>query len=264
MLMQPTIEKLYNLRLGAMALAYQEQQTDAQVSALSFEERFSLLIEAEHASRDNRRIKALLKDAELRIPEACIEDFEASPQRGIDKATVRQMQSCAWVDQNLNVLITGMTGAGKSCLACALGQAACRRGLRVSFRRVSRLFDELALAKADGTYTKVLRKLGRAQLDGVVVVVTRLFVQTVQGFYAKRTAAHSGGSAADAKTGAVTVVQRTSSDLKLNPHLHVVLLDGAYHEQSAELTWASAGTSADARGRPGAATGSPSHSAWAP
>lgn len=164
MLMQPTIEKLYNLRLGAMALAYQEQQTDAQVSTLSFEERFSLLIEAEHASRDNRRIKALLKDAELRIPEACIEDFDASPQRGIDKATVRQMQSCAWIDQNLNVLITGMTGTGKSYLACAFGQAACRRGLRVCFRRVSRLFDELALAKADGTYTKVLRRLGRAQL----------------------------------------------------------------------------------------------------
>jgi DNA replication protein DnaC len=164
MLTQPTIEKLYGLRLGAMASAYQEQHRDAQVSSLSFEERFALLVDAEHASRDNRRIKALLKEAELRIPEACIEDVDAAAARGIDKGLLRQMQSCAWVDQNLNVLITGMTGTGKSYLACALGQAACRRGLRVCFRRVSRLFDELALAKADGTYAKVLRKLGRAQL----------------------------------------------------------------------------------------------------
>lgn len=77
---------------------------------------------------------------------------------------MRQVQSCAWIDQNLNVLITGMTGTRKCYPACALGQAACRSGLRVSFKRVSRLFDELALAKADGTYTKILRQLGRAQL----------------------------------------------------------------------------------------------------
>jgi DNA replication protein DnaC len=164
MLIQPTVEKLYGLRLGAMASAYQEQNKDAETSSLSFEERFALLVDAEHASRDNRRIKALLKEAELRIPEACLEDVDASAQRGFEKGLLRQLQSCAWIDQNLNVLITGMTGTGKSYLACALGQAACRRGLRVSFRRVSRLFDELALAKADGTYTKVLRKLGRAQL----------------------------------------------------------------------------------------------------
>jgi DNA replication protein DnaC len=164
MLTQPTIEKLYGLRLGAMALAFQEQHKDAQASSLSFEERFAMLVDAEHQSRDNRRIKTLLKDAELRIANACIEDVDSSTQRGIDKGMLRQLQSCAWVDQHLNVLITGMTGTGKSYLACALGQSACRRGLRVIYRRMPRLFDELALAKADGTYVKVLRKLGRAQL----------------------------------------------------------------------------------------------------
>lgn len=163
-LTQPTVEKLYGLRLGAMALAYQEQHKDAQVSSLGFEERFAMLVDAEHLSRDNRRIKTLLKEAELRIPEACLEDVDASAQRGIDKGMLRQLQSCSWVDQNLNVLITGMTGTGKSYIACALGQTACRRGLRVCFRRVPRLFDELALAKADGSYAKVLRRLGRAQL----------------------------------------------------------------------------------------------------
>jgi DNA replication protein DnaC len=164
MLIQPTFEKLYALRLGSMAAAFAEQQKDAKISSLSFDERFGLLVEAEHLARDNRRIKALLKDAELRIASACIEDVDASAQRGIDKGLLRQLASCAWIDQNHNTLITGATGTGKSYLACALGQTACRRGLKVLYRRMPRLLDELALAKADGTYTKVLRKLARAQL----------------------------------------------------------------------------------------------------
>jgi DNA replication protein DnaC len=164
MLNQPTIEKLYALRLGAMAAALQEQQKDAQASSLSFDERFAMLVDSEHLARDNRRIKTLLKDAELRIPTACLEDVDASTQRGIDKTMLRQLASCAWIDQNLNALISGATGVGKSYLACALGQAACRRGLRVLYRRMPRLFDELTLAKADGTYAKLLRKLARAQL----------------------------------------------------------------------------------------------------
>jgi DNA replication protein DnaC len=164
MLTQPTIEKLYALRLGAMAAAFQEQQRDAKTSSLSFDERFAMLVDSEHLARDNRRIKTLLKDAELRIPSACIEDVDASPGRGIDKAMLRQLANNAWIDQSMNTLICGATGCGKSYLACALGQNACRRGLRVLYRRMPRLFDELTLAKADGTYAKVLRKLARAQL----------------------------------------------------------------------------------------------------
>jgi DNA replication protein DnaC len=164
MLNQPTIDKLYLLRLGAMAAAFQEQQRDAKTTNLSFDERFGMLVDSEQLARDNRRIKTLLKDAELRIASANLEDVDASGARGIDKAMLRQFASCAWIDQNLNTLITGATGVGKSYLACALGQSACRRGLRVLYRRVPRLFDELTLAKADGTYAKLLRKLARAQL----------------------------------------------------------------------------------------------------
>jgi len=163
-LTQPTIEKLYALRLGSMAAAFVEQQKDAKLSSLSFDERFGMLVDAEHLARDNRRIKALLKDADLRIANACLEDVDASAARGIDKALLRQLANCAWIDQHLNTLITGMTGTGKSYLACALGQAACRRGLRVIYRRMPRLFDELALARVDGTYAKTLRKLARADL----------------------------------------------------------------------------------------------------
>jgi len=164
MLMEPVIEKLYAMRLGAMVAAWQEQQQDGASGELSFDERFALLVEAEHLARDKRRLSRLLRQAELRFEDACLEDVKASPARGVDRATLRQLGSCAWVDQSLNVLITGMTGVGKSYLGCALGQAACRRGLRAVYRRVPRLFDELALAKADGTYGKMLATLAKADV----------------------------------------------------------------------------------------------------
>jgi DNA replication protein DnaC len=164
MMNEPILDKLYLMRLGAMAAAWQEQQRDTHVGDLSFDERFGLLVESEHLARDNRRLQRRLKEAELRIAEACLEDVATSSARGIEKATVHQLATCAWVDQHRNVLITGMTGVGKSYLACALAQSACRRGLRAIYRRVPRLFDELALAKADGTYTKVLAKLKRADV----------------------------------------------------------------------------------------------------
>lgn len=114
MLTQPTIEKLYALRLGSMAAAFVEQQKDAKVSSLSFDERFGMLVDAEHLARDNRRIKALLREAELRIANACLEDVDASAARGVDQALLRQLASCAWIDQHLNTLITGMTGTGRA------------------------------------------------------------------------------------------------------------------------------------------------------
>ncbi len=164
MLNEPTMEKLYEMRLSAMAEAWAAHQKDAAIGALSFDERMALLVEAEHMARDNRRLRRLLKDAELRIPSACMEDVKATPTRGLEKAMVRQLGSCAWIGEHLNVLITGATGVGKSYLASALGQAACRKGLRVMYRRVPRLFDELALARVDGSYARVLSRLAKAEL----------------------------------------------------------------------------------------------------
>lgn len=164
MLNEPTMEKLYEMRLSAMAEAWSAQQKDATIGALSFDERMALLVEAEHMARDNRRLKRLLKDAELRIPNACMEDVKAAPTRGIEKAMVRQLGTCTWIGEHLNVLVTGATGVGKSYLASALGQAACRKGLRVLYRRVPRLFDELALARVDGSYARVLARLAKAEL----------------------------------------------------------------------------------------------------
>lgn len=164
MLNQPTIEKLYGMRLSAMALAWQEQQNNPKIGQADFDDRFGLIVEAEYMARDNRRLRRLLKNAELRLPDACVEDIDASKPRGIEQSMVRQLSTCAWIAEHINVLITGATGVGKSFVACALGQLACRRGKRVLYRRVPRLFDQLSLAKADGTYGKLLAKLAKVDL----------------------------------------------------------------------------------------------------
>lgn len=164
MLNEPTMEKLYTMRLAAMAAAWQQQHGDARAAELGFDDRFTLLVEAEHLARDNRRLTRLLKQAQLRIPGACVEDVEASGPRGLDKAMLRQLATCSWIREHLNVLISGATGVGKSYLACALGHMACRQGLRVAYRRVPRLFDELSLAKAEGSYARTLAKLAKHEL----------------------------------------------------------------------------------------------------
>lgn len=164
MLNEPTIEKLRALRLAAMAAAWIEQNKEPKVSSLTFDERFGLLVDAEYLARDNRRLRRLLKDAQLRIAGACIEDIETSAERGLDKAMVRQLASCAWVTEHLNVLLSGPTGVGKSYVACALGQVACRRGHRVLYRRVPRLLDEVALARAEGSCARLLARFAKADI----------------------------------------------------------------------------------------------------
>jgi DNA replication protein DnaC len=164
MLKQPTIEKLHALRLSVMAQSWEEQDRIPKVGDLSFDERFSMLVDAEHLARENRRLSRLLRDANLRIREACIEDVKATPERGLPQAKLRQMAQGAWIGEHLNVLVTGPTGVGKSYLACALGQMACRRGHRVAYRRVPRFFEETSLAKADGSYTKLMANLAKADV----------------------------------------------------------------------------------------------------
>lgn len=164
MLQEPTIEKLYALRLATMAEAWKQQSKDTKIGSLSFDERFALLVEAEHMARDNRRLVRLLKDAQLRLPNACVEDIDVSPARGVDKAMIRQLGVCGWMNEHLNILLCGPTGVGKSYVACALGQSACRKAYRVLYRRVPRLLDELALARAEGSHARLLGKIAKFDL----------------------------------------------------------------------------------------------------
>ena len=163
MLNEPTREKLVGLRLGVMAEAWAQQQRDPRITELSFDERLGMLVDAEHDARHSRRLARLLKDAELRIATACLEDLDTAAARGIDKPMIRQLATCTWIGEHLNVLVTGPTGVGKSYLASAIGQAACRKGLRVLYRRVPRLFEDLGLAKAEGPYSRALARLSAAE-----------------------------------------------------------------------------------------------------
>jgi DNA replication protein DnaC len=164
MLNEPTMEKLKTMKLNAMATAWTAQQGQSDLARLAFDERLGLLVDAEWLDRDNKRMAKLLKDAKLKLPSACVEDIEYTAKRELDRAIIRQLASCRWVQEHQNVLITGMTGTGKTYVACALAQQACRKGHRVVYRRTSRFFGELALARVDGTYARHLARLARADV----------------------------------------------------------------------------------------------------
>ena len=167
MLNEPTLDKLKTMRMHAMATAWLEQQGDPEIAALSFDERFGLLVDIEWVDRDNKRMKRNLRAARLRLSQACIEDIDYAPERKLDKAVVRQLATCRWVHEHRAVVITGATGTGKTYLACALTLQAIRRGKKALYRRASRLFDELLLSHADGTYAKVLARI--AKIDVLVI-----------------------------------------------------------------------------------------------
>jgi DNA replication protein DnaC len=152
------------MRLGAMADAYLAQQQDPKIATLGFDERFAMIADAEHLFRDNRKLTCRLKEAKLRIGQACVEDIEYTPKRELEKAQIRQLATCRWVEEHHNILITGPTGVGKTYIACALAQQACRKGYRTIYRRLARLFEELNLARADGSYAKLLAKLARTDV----------------------------------------------------------------------------------------------------
>ena len=164
MLNAPTLEKLKGLRLDGLSAAWAEQQKSAELGTLGFDERLGMLIDAEWTHRENKRIGRLLKEAKLRLSEASVEGIDFPAKRELDKAVVRQLATCAWVREHQAILITGMTGTGKSYVACALAQNACRRGFRTMYRRASRLFEELKIARADGTYQTVLARFARVDL----------------------------------------------------------------------------------------------------
>jgi DNA replication protein DnaC len=161
MLTTPTLDKLHGLRLPAMAQAWTEQQQTADVQALSFDERFGLLVEAEWLARENKRLARALREAKLKLPHACIEAIDYPARRELDKAVIRQLATCRWIAEHQQVLVIGATGTGKTFIGCALANQACRRGYRAYYRRASRLFDDLKLARADGTYGRLLGKLAR-------------------------------------------------------------------------------------------------------
>ncbi len=166
MTIEETIDKLVQLRLPHMATVLRAQLDRGAGSALSLEECVGLMVDREWTERENRRNNRRIKDAKLGM-QACVEDLWCDPARGLDKPLMRSLGTCGWVRAKQNVIIIGMTGTGKSYVSSALAEAACRHGYRALRVRVPRLLDELAIARADGSYTATLSRL--AKLDVLVL-----------------------------------------------------------------------------------------------
>jgi DNA replication protein DnaC len=164
MLNEPTNEKLRAMRLGTMADAWGEQNRNPEVVSRHFDERFGMLVDAEWLHRENKRLATALREAKLKLPNACIEDVDYASVRELDRAQLRQLATCRWVAEHHNIIVTGMTGTGKTYLGCAFAHLACRKGYRALYRKASRLFSELALARADGSHLRVLAKLARVDV----------------------------------------------------------------------------------------------------
>jgi DNA replication protein DnaC len=163
MLNEQTFDKLYRLKLIGMAEGFKEQLQQPTLHDLSFEERFGLLVDRQWTFKEDCRLQRLLKEAKLKI-NACAEDVDYKNPRGIDKGVMMRLLSCDWIPKHQNVMISGPTGVGKTFLACALAQKACREGYRSFYIRIPKLLYHLALAKADGSYPQTMKKMFRTQL----------------------------------------------------------------------------------------------------
>ena len=163
MLLHPTLEKLTTMRFSGMAAALEEQMKMDGLNDIGFEERLGLLLDHEQAVRENRRLKTRLRKAKLR-QNGSIEDIDFRHPRGLDKSLVLRLSECQWIKDHNSLIITGPTGVGKSFLACAFAQKACREGFNTLYLRMTKLFEDLSLAKGDGRYLKLLTSFAKADL----------------------------------------------------------------------------------------------------
>jgi DNA replication protein DnaC len=163
MLKQHTREQLHALKLTGMLDALEQQQAQPETHDLAFDERFALLLDREVLYRENRRLARLLKAARLRV-DACVEDIDYRHPRGLQKSRMAQLASLDWVRQALNLCLTGPTGCGKTWLACALGNQACRQGLSVRYLRLPTLLEHLRIAHGDGSYVRLMGQLLKTDL----------------------------------------------------------------------------------------------------
>jgi DNA replication protein DnaC len=164
MLTENTVTKLHEIRLGVMAHHFRQQALNPVMNEMAFEERFGLLVDAEWSARKSNRLKRLIKNANYSISQACIEDIAYHADRKLDKSLILRLAACSYIHENHNVIILGATGVGKTYLACALGIAANRSFLTTRYTRLPDLFSDLAIARADGTYRKVIKQYAQTKL----------------------------------------------------------------------------------------------------
>lgn len=163
MLMQPTLEKLYAMKLIGMADAIRRQTEDPEVAALSFDERLAMLVDRQWDWRQTKALMRRIQNARFRI-DATVEDIDYRHPRRLDRPLIRTLSSSEWVTQHHNLIVTGPTGVGKSFLACALVQKAVRDGFTALYTRAPRLLRDLAVARADGSFGRLLDRLARIDI----------------------------------------------------------------------------------------------------
>jgi DNA replication protein DnaC len=162
-MIQPTIEKLHAMRLKPMADAFKAQLANPDLAALAFEERLALLVDLQHAAMQDDALRQRLRRAGMRQT-AALENLDLRTPRGLDRGTIQALATGTWIRQHLNVLITGPAGVGKSWIACALGNQAARDGITVLYKRLSRLLDDLAIARLAGRQARALTAIARVKL----------------------------------------------------------------------------------------------------
>lgn len=163
MLTHPTLEQLRQLGLAGMARAFEELAANTRGAELDHAEWLGLLLDRELADRQDRRLRARLRYARLRH-NAAVEDVDYRTARGLDRVLFQKLAHGNWIKEQQNLIIVGPSGVGKSWLACALGHRACRDNLSVLYQRIPRLFSDLALARGDGRYARLMRALGGVKL----------------------------------------------------------------------------------------------------
>jgi len=157
MLNSETVEKLRSMKLGTMAKYFDKQLSDANISSLTFEERFGLLVDIEWATRQNNRLKRLIRAANYSETDAALEGIDYVPDRNLDKALIERLSSCDYILKCRNIILLGATGSGKTYIANALGMTASRNFITVKYVRLPELLADLAIARSEGTYKKALK-----------------------------------------------------------------------------------------------------------
>jgi len=163
-MIQQTQQWLRELRLSAMEKAYSGQVELPASASLGFDERFALLVQAEWESRKEKKLARLLKAACLRDKGACLEELDFKAGRNLDKTKVANLYDCRWIHKGHNLLVCGACGTGKTYLASAFGNAACRHGYSVRCVRLPRLLVDLQIGRGDGSWGKILGELKKPDL----------------------------------------------------------------------------------------------------